>query len=59
MLSETNAKPIKFYALLMDLAKTTLAAKVYRIFYPTPQDITMMGTFTNPWKTEWCPLPKL
>ena len=56
LLGETNAKPIK-NAKPFDkkLAQSTLTLNLYRIFYPLPSDIQLMGGVFNPWQSKWCP----
>lgn len=57
MLGDTSAKPIKnaetFNRILLN---KTLGLNLYRIFYPLPSDITLMGGVSNPWQSRWCQL---
>ena len=57
LLGETNAKPISKAKLFnKDLATSTLKLNLYRIFYPLPSDIALMGGVFNPWQSQWCPI---
>ena len=55
MLGETAAKPTSSVAALDAAFVTeTLNKNLYRIFYPLPEDITLMGSAVNPWQSKVC-----
>lgn len=58
MLGETAAKPSSQARTMTDAYVNQMLGKnLYRIFYPTPSDITYMRGVRNPWQSQWCPLP--
>jgi FtsP/CotA-like multicopper oxidase with cupredoxin domain len=58
MLGETAAKPSSLVrTMTISYANQTLYKNLYRIFYPTPNDITYMAGAKNPWQSQWCPIP--
>ncbi len=55
MLGETAAKPTSSVARLnLAFVNATLNKNMYRIFYPTPSDKTLMGNVMNPWQSNVC-----
>ena len=54
MLGETSAIPSGNAVPLLTKAKSGLDLSLYRIFYPTPSDRTLMNGAINPWNSEWC-----
>jgi hypothetical protein len=57
LLGETSAKPIsKAKTFDKSLVQSTLNLNLYRIFYPLPSDIVLMGGVFNPWQSQWCPI---
>lgn len=57
MLGETAAKPASQMRALSTSAVTNILSKnLYRIFYPLPEDIALMGGAVNPWQSAWCPV---
>lgn len=59
MLPATAAKPTNSVLPLFDSANLTLGLNVYRIFYPTANDLSATRGFVNPWVTDYCPAPPL
>jgi FtsP/CotA-like multicopper oxidase with cupredoxin domain len=58
MLGETAAKPSSLTRTMTDAyVSQTLSKNMYRIFYPLPSDIVYMNGASNPWQSQWCPLP--
>jgi FtsP/CotA-like multicopper oxidase with cupredoxin domain len=57
MLGETSAKPSSLVRTMTNsYVAQTLGKNLYRIFYPTPSDITFMRGARNPWQSQWCPV---
>lgn len=57
MLGETSAKPTKSVATHnLKLIVDTLNKNLYRIFYPTGDDVKMYNGYENPWQSRWCPV---
>ncbi len=57
MLGETAAKPSSLVRTMTNsYVAQTLGKNLYRIFYPTPSDITFMRGARNPWQSQWCPV---
>jgi hypothetical protein len=54
MLGETLAIPSSNAVPLLTKAASGLAANLYRIFYPTASDITLMNGASNPWVSNFC-----
>ena len=57
MLGETAAKQSNsVLPVTSTLAKNTLDKNLYRIFYPSKEDEQLQEGYTNPWKSQWCPV---
>jgi len=57
MLGETLARPSGSVRTMTNAyVAQTLGKNLYRIFYPTPSDITFMRGARNPWQSQWCPV---
>ena len=56
MLAETAAKPTINVLPLSESANITLGLNVYRIFYPSSEDLSATRNSTNPWIADFCPV---
>ena len=57
MLNDTAAKSTPKMPSLASQMGPYLNGNVYRIFYPNKADERDYGTYYNPWKSTWCPIP--
>ena len=55
MLGETAAKPSTSVATFDETyVQSVLEKNLYRIFYPLPEDLTLMAGYENPWQSRVC-----
>jgi hypothetical protein len=55
LLGETNAKKSELWPeLTQNFSDSVLNKNLYRIFYPTQDDMKLQEGFSNPWQVRFC-----